>query len=471
MQQLRRQSSSQKDQGGLSLDITLHNYSFANYMPSLVTQKIARTSPADLFRRFAHEPGAVWLDSALQVRDRGRYSLLARKPVGSLTLRGNEISSLLNSKKESTCSSGGIANFLERLSSLVAERELVAVGFVSYEAMLPFVGMQLPEPSSVIPSAEFFLYDKAVRFDHESKSFAALLGEPEEILAEIKSLPIAELIQTASPTTETIFHTPTDCYFDRVSRIKRYIAEGDIYQANLTTRIDVCSAADPYDVYLRLRKLNPAPYCAYFNAGEYQILSSSPERMFHKTGNRLTTAPIKGTIASGQTESERTENRTRLLSSEKDRAELLMIVDLLRNDLGRIARTGSVSVDRLLGTETYSSVIHLVSDISCQLENDVTIRQIFEAITPGGSITGAPKRRAVEIIQSLETVDRSVYTGCIGVMHKNAAEFSIAIRTVTHHDDIYRIHAGGGIVADSDPLSEYDEMMHKAKNLIKAVKG
>lgn len=440
-------------------------------MPGFIAKKISLISPADLFRRFAHEPGAVWLDSALQVSDRGRYSLLARKPVGSLTLRGNEISSTFDTKKESIGNSGNIAHFLESLSSLVTDRELVAVGFVSYEAMLPFVGMQLPDRSSAIPSAEFFLYDRAVRFDHESNSFAAVSGEPEEILAEIENLPIPEQIQTTSPAVETIFHTPTDCYFDRVNQIKRHIAEGDIYQANLTTRIDICSAADPLDVYLRLRNLNPAPYCAYINAGEYQILSSSPERMFRKTGDRLTTSPIKGTIASGQTEIERAENRARLLSSEKDRAELMMIVDLLRNDLGRIARTGSVTVDRLMGTETYSTLIHLVSDISCRLEKDISIRQVFESITPGGSITGAPKRRAVEIIQSLETVDRSVYTGCIGVMHKDTAEFSIAIRTVTHHDDIYRIHAGGGIVADSDPLSEYDEMMLKAENLIKAVKG
>ena len=208
---------------------------------------------------------------------------------------------------------------------------------------------------------------------------------------------------------------------------------------------------------------------AYLNFGNYQILSSSPERIFTTQKNRITTCPIKGTIELGKNESEQQTNLNKLLNSEKDKAELLMIVDLMRNDLGRIAQTGTVSVDSLFKPEIYSSLIHLVSDISATLKDNITFEDIINALIPGGSITGAPKKRAVEIINDLEEFPRFVYTGSIGYMTKEKADFNIAIRTIYYYNNIYYIHAGGGIVADSNPKDEYNEMLLKAKNLFKAV--
>jgi para-aminobenzoate synthetase component 1 len=231
----------------------------------------------------------------------------------------------------------------------------------------------------------------------------------------------------------------------------------------------VNSDSDPFDVYRRLRRLNPAPYGAYLNFGNYQVLSTSPERMFLKQGNQISTSPIKGTIANGSDLSSSELNRSRLLQSEKDRAELLMIVDLERNDLGRIAQTGSVQVERLFKAEIYSSLIHLVSDISAELRHDVKLKDILNALMPGGSITGAPKKRAVEIIADMERDPRSVYTGCIGYVDGDTADFNIAIRTMIHSGGQYHVHAGGGIVADSDPVAEYEEMLLKARNLLRAL--
>jgi para-aminobenzoate synthetase component 1 len=215
--------------------------------------------------------------------------------------------------------------------------------------------------------------------------------------------------------------------------------------------------------------MNPAPYSAYCNFGDYRILSSSPERMFLKEGNRITTGPIKGTIARGSNEEEDMVNTERLLRSEKDRAELLMIVDLARNDLGRIAEIGSVSVDSLFRPEIYSSVIHLVGDVSCRLAPKTGTTDVLRALMPGGSITGAPKRRAIEIIDSLEDTPRSVYTGCIGYVVGDRADFNIAIRTMLYRNGRYHIHAGGGIVADSEPGAEFEEMRLKARNMLSAV--
>ena len=177
-----------------------------------------------------------------------------------------------------------------------------------------------------------------------------------------------------------------------VRKIKDHIKEGDIYQANFTCGFDVKSDALSFDAYKRLRRLNPAPYAAYLNFGDYQILSSSPERMFKKDRLDITSCPIKGTITSGQDDLEREQNRLRLLNSEKDKAELLMIVDLVRNDLGKVAETGTVNVDNLFEPEDYSSLIHLVTDISAKLRDDLSIADIIKAILPGGSITAATKK-------------------------------------------------------------------------------
>jgi para-aminobenzoate synthetase component 1 len=262
----------------------------------------------------------------------------------------------------------------------------------------------------------------------------------------------------------------TDEYLRKVARVKAHILEGDIYQANLTTRFDIDCPLDPWNVYRHLRRVNPAPFSAFLDFGDFKIISCSPERMFLLDADgRITTAPIKGTVASGTTEEVQRRRVEELLKSAKDRAELLMIVDLLRNDLGRIASVGSVTVDSLFRAERYASVTHLVSDVSARLRAGVSLSDVFTALSPGGSITGAPKRRAVEILLELETQPRDVYTGCIGWVYRGRAEFNIAIRTMIHDHDGYHVHAGGGIVADSDPECERQEVLLKAERLFAAL--
>ncbi|MCP4685200.1 MAG: aminodeoxychorismate synthase component I [bacterium] len=406
--------------------------------------------PADLFRTRGHTRGSVWLDSSLTRDNWGRTSLIATDPIREITLSDDHQS------------------FFDELNRIALDPHLTAVGFIGYEGTLPFLGLKANRTTPGIPPAHFFVYDRVLRYDHAT----GVYDDPGwvEELSQGNDNEISEGMAGNDARPPNILPAVSRAeYLKAVERIKWHIHEGDIYQANFTCRFDVRSNAGPFEVYDRLRNLNPCPYGAFMNFGDYQVLSSSPERMFLLEDDRITSTPIKGTIERGRDEFEERRNLEQLVNSEKDRAELLMIVDLVRNDLGKIARTGTVTVDTLFRADAYSSLIHLMADISARLKPETTLTDILRALLPGGSITGAPKRRAVEIIDDLETGARSVYTGCIGCLGDGRADFNIAIRTIVHAKDTFHIHAGGGIVADSVPEKEFDEMQLKALNLFRAV--
>ncbi len=267
-------------------------------------------------------------------------------------------------------------------------------------------------------------------------------------------------------------------YLENIARIKNHIHEGDIYQANLTVEWAAESSASPWDVYRRLQTLNPCQYGGYANLGGYTILSSTPERLVAFAGRRITANPIKGTISIGDTKAQTAENLKRLLESEKDRAELLMIVDLYRNDLGKVCQAGSVQTPALWRPETYSSLIHLSAEITGEVRENVSVAEIIEAVFPGGSITGAPKRRAIRILREIEARRRGIYTGSFGYRYGSELDLNIAIRTLTYvpnsqnvalDSGVFYAQAGGGIVADSDAEAEYAEACLKARNLLRAV--
>ncbi len=429
------------------------------------SRKLSALTPELLFGNLAENQGAIWFDSSISFEDRGRYSYILYNPDAELKWENNEI---VYSKNNHTINIKKHQNFFQLLDKLSKEYEW-AVGYISYESSLPFLDIISTQKNSTIPLAHFYFYKTALIYDHENSSF---INPDDKLIDEILSDRIENEIHI---NNKSLMHSPVTCsiskpdYFKKINIIKDHIKEGDIYQANFTTRYEQKSDIPPFEVYKRLRRLNPAAYSAYMNFGDYRLLSSSPERMFKKDNHLIKSAPIKGTIKRGETDSEDLINLNKLLNSEKDKAELLMIVDLIRNDLGKIARTGTVKVDSLFKVEKYSSLFHLVSDISAELNQRVELSDIFRALLPGGSITGAPKKRAIEIIDSVESVPRGVYTGCIGFINREKADFNIAIRTMVHKNSRYQLHAGGGIVADSNPEDEYNEMMLKAKNMIKSL--
>ncbi|HEX3030722.1 MAG TPA: aminodeoxychorismate synthase component I, partial [Bacillota bacterium] len=255
-------------------------------------------------------------------------------------------------------------------------------------------------------------------------------------------------------------------YCAAVQKAKDYIAAGDIFQMNMTQRFDAPLPCPPFELYKVLRTINPAPFASYFNYRDLIIASASPERFLLVSGNRVETRPIKGTRPRGASPDEDLANREELLASAKDRAELVMIIDLERNDLGRVCETGSVRVPDLIRLEEYPTVFHLVSTVEGLIPQGKDTLDILSASFPGGSITGAPKIRAMEIIEELEPVKRGIYTGSLGYISFNgSSDLNILIRTFVIRNNQVHFQVGGGIVADSDPEMEYEETLHKGRAL------
>jgi para-aminobenzoate synthetase component 1 len=258
-------------------------------------------------------------------------------------------------------------------------------------------------------------------------------------------------------------------YLRGVERVREYIRAGDIFQANLSQRFEAKLAEPAFDLYERLRARNPAPFAAYFDIGDAAIVSASPERFLLLSGNRVETRPIKGTSPRGTTPRHDSAIGTLLAESEKDRAENVMIVDLLRNDLSKVCRDHTVEVPELCRIERYATVHHLVSTVVGQLRPGVGAVDLLRATWPGGSITGAPKVRAMEIIAELEPTRRGVYTGSLGFLSFGGAmDTSIAIRTFVVKEGRAYFQAGGGVVADSEPEREYEETLDKARGMVAA---
>jgi para-aminobenzoate synthetase component 1 len=256
-------------------------------------------------------------------------------------------------------------------------------------------------------------------------------------------------------------------YAQAFHRIQHYIREGDCYQVNLAQRFEISVAGDPWDIYLDMRRHNPAPYSGFMRLPQGAVLSSSPERFLQVSNGQVETKPIKGTIRRSKFAYEDKALAAQLLESDKDRAENLMIVDLLRNDIGKNCRIGSVAVPRLFALESFATVHHLVSTVTGTLAEGRHALDLLRGCFPGGSITGAPKLRAMEIIEELEPHRRGLYCGALGyVGFDGNMDTNIAIRTAVTLGDRYLYWAGGGIVADSTLESEYDESFAKAQAVL-----
>ena len=261
-------------------------------------------------------------------------------------------------------------------------------------------------------------------------------------------------------------------YILSVKKIIDYLRAGDIYQANLSQRFESGFSGDAYSLFLDLFERNPASFFSYINADDHKIVSTSPERFIKQLGRHVETRPIKGTIARGRTQKQDRENGVKLAQSFKDDAELTMIVDLMRNDLSRVTLHGSVIVKEHKRLEPYENVFHLVSIVEGLLEDQKTSVDLLKATFPGGSITGCPKIRSMEIIDELESVKRHIYTGSIGyISFHDTMDLSIAIRTATIASDRVVFSVGGGIVYDSDPQKEYQETLDKGKTLMESLSG
>lgn len=425
--------------------------------PSLRAE-IPWADPALVFAGLANQPGSILMES--QPGSDGRFSMICTKPRAILEGRGGSATLTWG---------GGAQSFqsvFDGIRSILSERkDVVAAGYLGYELHGHLRDTQIPKPGPSEPDMSdcwLGLYDSAMLFDHHERRVVLMgrYGWPD--LPYLTDVPTATGWSSGEPVSG--FSRPEYC--DAVRAVKRYIESGDVYQVNLSQRFTVATDAPPWEVYLRLRESNPAPYAAYLNLGSVQIVSSSPECFLtlDPITRAVETRPIKGTRPRGASGVVDQRLACDLLASEKDRAENVMIVDLERNDLGRVCEFGSVRVPSLFDLESHPTVHHLVSKVSGTLRHDCGPVELLEGCFPGGSITGAPKIRSMEIIAELEPVRRYVYTGSIGWLGCDGSmNLNIAIRTAVFSDGMCYLHVGGGIVADSDPDMEYQETLDKGR--------
>jgi para-aminobenzoate synthetase component 1 len=356
------------------------------------------------------------------------------------------------------------------------------VGFFGYDLAPRLERLPRKAPrDSRMPDVRFALYDTAVVFDHDTGAAFLqaydLLGEgphavewrAREWRSALARPPALRLLPSRLGPARS--HFTKRGYLAAVRRALEYIAAGDVFQVNLSQRFTAEGHPDPLDLYLRLRRQSPAPFAAFLRWDDLAVVSASPEWFYQTRGDRLVTRPIKGTRPRGRTPEDDARLAAELAASPKDRAELTMIVDLERNDLGRVCRYGSVRVSGPLTVETFAQVHHLVATVEGRTRPGVGPVDVVRAVFPGGSITGAPKIRAMQIIDELEPTRRGLYTGAIGYFSRGGASaFNIAIRTMTVEGGRVHYQVGGGIVADSDPEAEYLETLHKGSGL-RAVLG
>jgi para-aminobenzoate synthetase component 1 len=430
-----------------------------------------------LFSPIAGRPWSVFLDSGHPYSNQGRYDIIAADPVCTLVTHG-DITEITRNDLTLKSSANPFDLVKQQLGSdFISVDDLPfnggAIGYFSYDLArrletLPVIA----EDAEQIAEMAVGIYQWVVIVDHQQQQ-SYLVGHDREaqkwqaLIAQFSHLP-EQQVHEAFKVVGTINSNMDKAFYTQAfNRIKQYLKDGDCYQVNLAQRFAAHCEGDPWMAYQTLRKINAAPFGCYLNLPEVQILSSSPERFLKLTQGVVETKPIKGTRPRKQDDAEDRQQIKSLESSHKDRAENLMIVDLLRNDISKTCEKGSVKVPVIFDVESYATVHHLVSTVTGLLADDQHALDLLKSCFPGGSITGAPKIRAMEIIEELEPNRRGVYCGAIGYIGFDGnMDTNIAIRTLVHSKNTIRFWAGGGIVNDSVMEEEYQESFDKAAAML-----
>jgi len=444
------------------------------------------------------EPNAFLLESVEQGERIGRYTFLGARPYMQVEARGREITVRKQRREEKR--TGNIFDLLKEL--LRSHRPATvsgappftggAVGYFSYDVVreLERIGEHAHDDLHM-PDCSLMFFDRLLAFDHVRHqihivAMADVSGESprkayERARRDIAAierklasgsgrLSLARLGGASSGKLKVHAGTSRKKYIDAVERAKEYIAAGDIFQVVLSQRLEFQPGVDSFQIYRALRTINPSPYMYFIRNKETSVLGSSPEMLVRVTGRKLEYRPIAGTHPRGRDETEDAALEEKMLHDEKERAEHVMLVDLGRNDLGRVSEYGSVKVRDLMYVERYSHVMHLVSALEGKLRDEIDALDAFAACFPAGTLSGAPKVRAMQIIEELEPVRRGIYGG--SVLYADFAgnlDSCIAIRTMLVQGKRAFLQAGAGIVADSDPEKEFQESMNKAQAVLKAV--
>ena len=449
-------------------------------------------------RSLPHGTPVIWLDSARHHPVTGRWSVLGCDPWLTFVARGDRLQ-LRTSEATRVWRQHPLAALRQLLRRYrvsaggpgfgEAGRTIGLLGFLSYELNRWIEALPEPHGSpSATPEMLWFGMRTLILEDHiGQQTWLLSVADPHgpgslarraaldalQRMEERLNAPDSHAPSTAPPAhVLPLEPTTTQAEFETmVSRALESIRAGDIYQANVSQQFSTPWQGPALPLYESLRRINPSPFACFLVAEGLQVVSCSPERLVRVRGGRAQTRPIAGTRPRGATPAEDALNSLELLLSEKERAEHIMLVDLTRNDLGRVCRTGSVGVNELMTLEDYSHVIHIVSEVSGELRDGIDAVDVIRAVFPGGTITGCPKVRCMQILRELEPVARGLYTGSLGVLgFDGTMDLNIAIRTMVVQERRLSFHVGAGIVADSDPEREYHETMAKAGALIDALR-
>ena len=436
---------------------------------------------SSVFSLFAHLPWAMFLDSGRPQKDNGRYEIFSAHPYKTFLTRGKKTIVSVNGCQQVELDDPFALLAKELAVSVSDESSLPftggAIGYFSYD-----LGRKIEKIPTIadddlnIPEMAIGIYRWVYVCDHLMKS-ATLVGDLTDHrvrlywndLIDKVSVPEVKQSKNILKATGTIKSNMGEAeYHEKFSKVKHYISTGDCYQVNLAQRFSVDVEGDPWQGYQELRQINPSPFSAYINVPDCTILSVSPERFISLADNTVETKPIKGTRPRATDSIEDEKLKVELENSTKDRAENVMIVDLLRNDLSKCCEINSVKVTKLFDIESFPTVHHLVSTIQGKLPENFSPVQLLRSCFPGGSITGAPKVRSMEIIEELEPHRRGIYCGSVGYIGFNGnMDTNIAIRTLIVKDNKAYFFAGGGLVWDSDGKEEYQETFDKAAAMFK----
>jgi anthranilate synthase component I len=459
-------------------------------------------TPVSAFLKVAEHSDYAFLFESVEGGEQvARYSFLGKDPF--LVLRSKDGKTVI---ERSGVTSETNEPFVRVLRRLMAEFRAPfvpdlprftggAVGFIGYDASVGFepaldeawTNAAWAKTAGVEDQSGFMLFDTVLAFDHVKHRILVIANArvtADEDLGALYQFACAKIQFLERELERGLSHTPSkprpvptvgsnvtrETFESGVRRIKEHIAAGDIYQAVLSQRFETKVAAEPFTVYRALRHVNPSPYMYYIRMGGLAIVGSSPEMLVRVEGRRVETHPIAGTRPRGRNDEEDLRMAEELKRNEKERAEHVMLVDLGRNDVGRVCEYGSVRVPQYMALERYSHVMHLVSTVEGRLAEERDHLDALVACFPAGTVSGAPKIRAMQILSELEPTRRELYAGAVGYIDFAAnLDFCIAIRTITIRDGIARVQAGAGIVADSNPAAEYEETRDKARALLQAI--
>jgi anthranilate synthase component 1 len=436
-------------------------------------------TPISIFQRISGKKKFL-LESSNKHEHSGRFSFIGVDP--AFELKGVQQKTQITSKEQTELIIEHPLEVLKRkMPNQVDYQEIPfiggPVGFVGYDVVRHYERIgQLPFDELHIPDVHFMFFEIVIIFDHVAEK-VFFIGTPlqetttkEELLEQVLKLkqeieqPVKDIRTTDVRLSRFETSISKEDFIEKVKTAKEYIREGDIFQVVLSQRLSAELIGDPFQFYRRLRKENPSPYLYYLDFEDYLVIGASPESLIKVNERKVTTNPIAGTRPRGRNAELDQKLEQDLLQDEKELSEHRMLLDLGRNDLGRVSEFGSITIEKNMQVEKFKHVMHLVSEVSGSLKDSYTAIDALVACLPAGTVSGAPKIRAMEIINELEHVKRGVYSGAVGYLSANGnMDFALAIRTMLVKDNHAYIQAGAGIVYDSIPEKEYEETIHKLK--------